>query len=33
MLVILNLGGIVYTVCQAILLPTIGTLAHGVHSW
>jgi MFS family permease len=31
-LVILNLGGIVYTVCQAILLPTIGVLAHGVHS-
>ena len=31
-LVILNLGGIVYTVCQAVLLPTIGALAHGVHS-
>lgn len=31
-LAILILAGIIYTVCQAVLLPTIGALARGVHS-
>ena len=31
-LTILLLGGIIYTVCQAILLPTLGVLADGLHT-